>query len=281
MFWQSFYNVEDSHIKELVGKEDTTLDRVLDESDVIQECKGRNDKLLEFLCRPENLIQLVSHVTVEPSEETCQDDAKRYHKAFVSSELLTSDNCQLTEALSSSSTLMEQLFRFIRTRDPLNSLLASFFSNVVQGLLKQKPNVILEFFKDNTSLVDDIVYHVDTSAIMDLILKLVVCFETSITRFKVCHWLRDVRLIEKLIDTLKDDAGSETLCNTCQLLCDVMKVCRDPQETFKGAKDALLIELESEETIRRLICTVTSSKNKHLVRNGMNVLQSYLVKVRG
>lgn len=278
MFWQQL-NIEDSLLNELVTKEDTTLDRVLEESDIIQECKTKNEKLVNFLSRIENMEQLINYITLEPQND--EDEKTKFYKSYISCELLSSDTSLITDTLANDSILISQLWNFIRTREEINPLLASFFSKVVQLLLNRRPNLVLEFLKDNPTLVDDLVHHVDTSAIMDLVYRIVICFENSITRFKVCHWLRDMRLIEKLVGSLKEDSSSDSLCNTCQLLCDIIKVCRDPQETFKGAKDALLLELEDEETIQRIISVVTSSKNKYLINHGVNILHTYLTKVIG
>ncbi|KAL5261091.1 hypothetical protein ACHWQZ_G006970 [Mnemiopsis leidyi] len=275
MFWQQL-NLEDSLLNELVTKEDTSLDRVLEESDIIQECKTKNEKLLEFLSRMENMHQLINYIILEPQDES--DEKTKFYKSYISCELLSSDTSIITDTLANDSLLISQLWSFIRTREEINPLLASFFSKVVQILLNRRPNLVLEFLKDNPSLIDDLVFHVDTSAIMDLIYRIVICFENSITRFKVCHWLRDMRLIEKLISSLSEEASSDTLCNTCTLLSDVIKACRDPQESFKGAKDALLLELEDETTIQNIITTITSSKNKYLINYGVGVLQTYLTK---
>ncbi|XP_063675350.1 serine/threonine-protein phosphatase 6 regulatory subunit 3-like isoform X2 [Bolinopsis microptera] len=275
MFWQQL-NLEDSLLNELVTKEDTTLDRVLEESDIIQECKTKNEKLLEFLCRMENMHQLIDYIISEPQDES--DEKTKFYKSYISCELLSSDTTLITDTLANDSTLISQLWSFVRTHEEINPLLASFFSRVVQILLNRRPNLILEFLKDHPSLIDDLIFHIDTSAIMDLIYRIVICFENSITRFKVCHWLRDMRLVEKLVSSLSEEASSDTLCNTCHLLSDVIKVCRDPQESFKGAKDALLIELEEETTIQNIITTITSSKNKFLINHGVGVLQTYLTK---
>lgn len=275
MFWQQL-NLEDSLLNELVTKEDTTLDRVLEESDVIQECKTKNEKLLEFLSRIENMHQLIGYIISEPENDS--DEKTKFYRSYISCELLSSDTSIITDTLANDSILISQLWSFVRTREEINPLLASFFSKVVQILLNRRPNLVLEYLKDHPTLIDDLIFHIDTSAIMDLIYRIVICFENSITRFKVCHWLRDMRLIEKLVSSLSEEASSDTLCNTCNLLSDVIKVCRDPQESFKGAKDALLLELEDENTIQNIIKTITCSKNKFLINYGVGVLQTYLTK---
>lgn len=221
MFWQQL-NIEDSLINQLVIKEDCTLDRILAEDDVIQECKAKNEKLLDFLVRTENLHQLIDYIISEPTSEP--NEKLKYYKSFVACELLTSDSNMITDKLANDDIIAAKLWSFIKNKGEINPLLASFFSKVVQLLINRRPNSILEFLKDDISLIDDLIRHVNTSAIMDLIYRIVICFETSITRFKVCHWLRDVRLIEKLVALISSQTPSDKLCNTCQLLSEIIKV---------------------------------------------------------
>lgn len=65
MFWKFDLNAT-SHVDKLLEKEDVTLHELMDEDDVLQECKAQNRKLLDFLCRPQCMEELVSLVTRDP-----------------------------------------------------------------------------------------------------------------------------------------------------------------------------------------------------------------------
>lgn len=65
MFWKFDLNTT-SHVDKLLDKEDVTLRELMDEDDILQECKAQNRKLLDFLCRQQCMEELVSLVTQDP-----------------------------------------------------------------------------------------------------------------------------------------------------------------------------------------------------------------------
>lgn len=68
MFWKFDLHTT-SHIDTLLEKEDVTLTEVMDEDDVLQECKAQNHKLVDFLLRPQCMEDLVTFITQEPSTD--------------------------------------------------------------------------------------------------------------------------------------------------------------------------------------------------------------------
>ncbi|KAF2982535.1 hypothetical protein EK904_006849 [Melospiza melodia maxima] len=65
MFWKFDLNTT-SHVDKLLDKEDVTLEELMDEDDVLQECKAQNRRLLDFLCQQRCMEQLVTLITHEP-----------------------------------------------------------------------------------------------------------------------------------------------------------------------------------------------------------------------
>lgn len=65
MFWKFDLNTT-SHVDKLLDKQDVTLRELMDEDDLLQECKAQNRKLVDFLCQPSCLEELVSLTTHEP-----------------------------------------------------------------------------------------------------------------------------------------------------------------------------------------------------------------------
>lgn len=66
MFWKFDLHTT-SHIDTLLEKEDVTLLEVMDEDDVLQECKAQNHKLVDFLLRSQCMEDLVTFITQEPN----------------------------------------------------------------------------------------------------------------------------------------------------------------------------------------------------------------------
>ena len=50
-----------------------TLEELLSEDDVIQECKYMNSNLIEYLARPEVVDKLVRYVITNPEEEIAEN----------------------------------------------------------------------------------------------------------------------------------------------------------------------------------------------------------------
>ncbi|XP_026312307.1 serine/threonine-protein phosphatase 6 regulatory subunit 2-like [Piliocolobus tephrosceles] len=65
MFWKFDLNTT-SHVDKLLDKEHVTLQELMDEDDILQECKAPNQKLLDFLCRQQCMEELVSLITQDP-----------------------------------------------------------------------------------------------------------------------------------------------------------------------------------------------------------------------
>uniref|UniRef100_A0A6I8P789 Protein phosphatase 6 regulatory subunit 3 n=1 Tax=Ornithorhynchus anatinus TaxID=9258 RepID=A0A6I8P789_ORNAN len=167
MFWK-FDLHSSSHIDTLLERDDVTLKALLDEEDVLQECKAQNRKLLDFLLKAECLQDLVSFIVEEPPLSL--DEKIRYKYPNISCELLTSDVSQVNDRLGEDEALLVKLYSFLLNEPPLNPLLASFFSKVLSVLISRKPEQIVEFLKKKQDFVDLLIKHIGTSAIMDLLL---------------------------------------------------------------------------------------------------------------
>lgn len=65
MFWKFDLNTT-SHVDKLLDKEDVTLLELMEEDDILQECKAQNRKLVDFLCQQQCMEELVNLITHEP-----------------------------------------------------------------------------------------------------------------------------------------------------------------------------------------------------------------------
>lgn len=79
-------------IEELLNKDECSLEELLDDEDLIQECKNMNNKLINFFTR-ERIRRLIKLITVMPEV----DEHKRGHKyPYVASEIF---NCEIYQVL--------------------------------------------------------------------------------------------------------------------------------------------------------------------------------------
>ncbi|XP_011866447.1 PREDICTED: serine/threonine-protein phosphatase 6 regulatory subunit 3 isoform X2 [Vollenhovia emeryi] len=283
MFWTNNY-VSSPHIEALLNKEDVTLHELMDEEDILQECKSQNKKLVEYLTRPAVMEELVTLTTKEPSTDI--EERWRYKYPNVACELLTCDVPTLNEKLAGDEALLAKLYSFIDTDQPLNPLLASFFSKTIGVLVARKSDQnwysyqftclqVLEFLKSRQRCVDLLLQHLETSAIMDLVLKLVTQVEGSDMRQNILNWLDSQHLVQRLVKLLAPTSEVAKHANAAQLLCDMVTVARETQRTSteRADPDPILNTLESGETVSLLLETIlTTEKVESSIVGGIQVL---------
>ncbi|KAK3776485.1 hypothetical protein RRG08_023835 [Elysia crispata] len=276
MFWK-FNLLAASHIDTLLDKEDVTLQELMDEDDILQECKAQNRKLVDFLVQPENMEQMVKFITVEPPDDV--DEKLRFKYPNTACELLTSDVTQINDKLAGENELVNMLYSFLEGEKPLNPLLASFFSKVMGLLITRKSEMIFEFLKSKDDFVGRLLYHIGTSAVMDLLLRLITCIESPEIRRAVIEWLNEEKIVEKLVDSIVVATDEDIHCNAAQSLCDIVRLGREQfiQQQDIAEPDPLLVTMELEETVAKLLSNMfESDKNESVLVNGLCVIHTLL-----
>ncbi|XP_064139344.1 serine/threonine-protein phosphatase 6 regulatory subunit 2 isoform X12 [Loxodonta africana] len=275
MFWKFDLNTT-SHVDKLLDKEDVTLQELMDEDDLLQECKAQNRKLLDFLCRQQCMEELVSLITQDPPLD--MEEKVRFKYVLLpcqllglcpfrypntACELLTSDVPQINDKLGGDETLLNLLYDFLDHEPPLNPLLASFFSKTIGNLIARKTEQVIVFLKKKDGFIGLVLRHLGTSAMMDLLLRLVSCVEPAGLRQEVLHhhpqpcaqWLNEEKIIERLVGLIHPSQEEDRQSNASQTLCDIVRLGRDQggqlQETAEP--DPLLAVLESQGCIEQLL----------------------------
>ncbi|KAG5839137.1 hypothetical protein ANANG_G00201730 [Anguilla anguilla] len=272
MFWKFDLHTT-SHIDTLLEKEDVTLTEVMDEEDVLQECKAQNRKLVDFLVRPQCMEDLVSYITQEPGED--MDEKIRYKYPNISCELLTSDVGQVNDRLGEDESLLMKLYSFLQNEPPLNPLLASFFSKVLSILISRKPDQIVEFLRKREDFVDLMIKHIGTSAIMDLLLRMLTCIEPQQLRQDVLNWLNEEKVVQRLVDMVQPSQDEDRHSNASQSLCEIIRLSRDQMFQVQGCSepDPLLATLEKQETVEQLLSNIfDKEKNESAIVSVIQIL---------
>lgn len=252
MFWSQF-KFPVSAIDSLLAKDDCTLAEVLDDEMVLQECKGDNKKLLDFLVRQDVIEELVSMVTEEPSDE--MDERLRFKHPNVACELLSCESAAISEKLIGDETLMRRLWSFMDNEPPFNTLLASFFSRVMLALIRRETTFMFSFLRSKEDCIDRFLEHIDTSAIMDLPLGLVRACNSQELCMELVQWLRDTQLIERLVDLFQGSVSANKQRNASYTLCEMLRHCYGNLSQFTGPEQVLSL-LEHSELVQRLLKNV-------------------------
>ncbi|XP_036288403.1 serine/threonine-protein phosphatase 6 regulatory subunit 1 isoform X3 [Pipistrellus kuhlii] len=276
MFWKFDLHTS-SHLDTLLEREDLSLPELLDEEDVLQECKVVNRKLLDFLLRPPHLQAMVAWVTQEPPASG--EERLRYKYPNVACEILTSDVPQINDALGADESLLNRLYGFLQSSGCLNPLLASFFSKVMGILINRKTDQLVSFLRKKEDFVDLLLQHLGTSAIMDLLLRLLTCVERPQLRQEVVTWLNEEKIVQRLIEQIHPSKDDNQHSNASQSLCDIIRLSREQviQVQDSPEPDQLLATLERQETIEQLLSNMLEGQlNPSVLVNGVQVLLTLL-----
>ncbi|XP_027451424.2 serine/threonine-protein phosphatase 6 regulatory subunit 2 isoform X4 [Zalophus californianus] len=252
MFWKFDLNTT-SHVDKLLDREDVTLRELMDEDDILQECKAQNQKLLGFLCRQRCMEELVSLITQDPPLD--MEEKVRFKYPNTACELLTCDVPQINDRLGGDETLLNLLYDFLDHEPPLNPLLASFFSKTIGNLIARKTEQVILFLKKKDGFIGLVLKHIGTSALMDLLLRLVSCVEPAGLRMDVLHWLNEEKIIQRLVELIHPSQDEDRQSNASQTLCDIIRLGREQGSQLQEAPepDPLLTVLESQECVEQLL----------------------------
>uniref|UniRef100_A0A7S0WRG6 Uncharacterized protein n=1 Tax=Chlamydomonas leiostraca TaxID=1034604 RepID=A0A7S0WRG6_9CHLO len=225
MFWKVAGFSAPSPIEQLLDKEEFTLEELLDEDDLIQECKSLNGRLVAFLRERSTVEQLVRYL-VEPALDA--DDPKRTYKyPFTACEVFCCEVEAVFNTLLEDAELMQLLFSLLDQPAPLStsssSKTAGYFGRVVGNLLLRKTNEMMQYLQENIGLLEKLVAHVDTTSIADIIKRLVGADEQSSILFlpQYAQWLADTNLVELLLAKLAEGSSADAQANAADILSAV------------------------------------------------------------
>ncbi|XP_076040476.1 phosphatase 6 regulatory subunit 1-like protein fmt isoform X9 [Oratosquilla oratoria] len=287
MFWKySGYYSTSAQIDTLLQKEDVTLRELMDEEEILQECKAQNKKLLEYLSQPEVMEELVTLVVTEPAPDT--ELKTRFKYANLAAEILTSDVPVVISSLVSNKCLLDKLYGLLEREKPLNPLLASFFSKVLGMLVQRRSEQnwysyqftcfqVLDFLKSKGDFVKLMVHHLGTSAIMDLLMKLISSVEEDEIRLNVHKWLGECNLVEHLVEMLAPNKDSEEHASADTLLCEIINNARESFTDSSAQRNPLLVSIECEDSVNNLLdLLLHEERNESTVKHVINILLNLL-----
>ncbi|KAL7402569.1 hypothetical protein ABVT39_016981 [Epinephelus coioides] len=276
MFWKFDLHTS-SHLEALLDKEDVTLTELMDEEDVLQECKAQNRRLLLFLCQDQCMQDLVRMISTEPPAGV--EETKRFKYANIACELLTCDVGVINDKLGNEEPLLETLYAFLEQPSPLNPLLASFFSKTIGNLITRKTEQVISFLRRKEGFLSLVLKHIDTSAMMDVLLRLISCVEPPPLRLETLIWLNEEKLAQRLIELIHPERDEERQSNASQTLCDIIRLSRDQANQLQeiSQPDPLLTVLESQECVEQLLQNMFSAEcTESCIVNGIQVLLTLL-----
>jgi len=243
------------------------LEEVLDEAELLDNCKANDQDLLKYLTSENVVDQLLEYATKEPS--IALEEKIRFKYANASCEVLIVDSPAMVKCLNSQAS-MYRIWSMISSDTPLNPIVASYFLKLWSAVLMKKPIEASEFLKANPLFMDRLIFHISISAIADaLLLTSVVDFPGNDLSFqRVLHlvaradhkWLLlEVKLAEKLVGVLNVDRPlcDDSIFQICRVLQDIVISARhesqSPTDTAALLLAAVLQPSNAEALVQHIL----------------------------
>ncbi|KAE9461266.1 hypothetical protein C3L33_06863, partial [Rhododendron williamsianum] len=240
MFWKLPVLSSSSPVESVLDKENFTLEELLDEEEIIQECKALNSRLINFLRDRAQVEQLLRYIVEEPPEDA---ESKRVFKfPFIACEVFTCEIDVIFKTLVEEEELMNLLFSFLEPNRPHSALLAGYFGKVVICLMGHQ-----DVFRQLVDLIG-------ITSIMEVLIRLVGAEDHIYPNsLDVQQWLADSNLLEMIVDKLCPPSPPEVHANAAETLCAITR----------NASSTLAAKLSSPSFVARIFGHALEDSNSN------------------
>ncbi|XP_011089914.1 serine/threonine-protein phosphatase 6 regulatory subunit 3 isoform X1 [Sesamum indicum] len=266
MFWKLTALSASSPVESVLDKENFTLEELLDEEEIIQECKALNSRLINFLRDRAQVEQLLKYIIEEPLEDA---DSKRTFKyPFVACEIFTCEIDVILKTLVEDEELMDLLFSFLEANHAHSALLAGYFSKVVVCLMLRKTIPLMNYVKAHQDVLKQLVDLIGITSIMEVLVRLVGADDHLYPNSSdVMQWLADSNLLEMIVDKLNTSSPPEVHANAAETLCSITR----------NAPSLLATQLSSPSFVARIFGhALEDSNSKSALVHSLSVCISLL-----
>ncbi|KAG5248247.1 serine/threonine-protein phosphatase regulatory [Salix suchowensis] len=222
MFWKLTTLSTSSPVESVLDKDNFTLEELLDEEEIIQECKALNTRLINFLRERAQVEQLLRYIIEEPSEDAESKLAFKF--PFIACEIFTCEIDVILKTLVEEEELMNLLFSFLEPNRSHSALLAGYFSKVVVCLMLRKTIPLMNYVQAHQDVFRQLVDLIGITSIMEVLVRLVGADDHVYPNFTdVMQWLADSNLLEMIVDKLSPSNPPEVNANAAETLCAITR----------------------------------------------------------
>ncbi|XP_038726129.1 serine/threonine-protein phosphatase 6 regulatory subunit 3-like isoform X2 [Tripterygium wilfordii] len=222
MFWKLPSISASSPVDSLLDKENFTLDELLDEEEIIQECKALNSRLINFLRDRAQVEGLLRYIIEEPLDDA--ESKQTFKFPFIACEIFTCEIDVILKTLVEEEELMNFLFSFLEPNRPHSALLAGYFCKVVVCLMMRKTVPLMNYVQAHQDVFRQLVDLIGITSIMEVLIRLVGADDHVYPNFlDVMQWLADCNLLEMIVDKLSPLSPPEVHANAAETLCAITR----------------------------------------------------------
>ncbi|CAL9209116.1 unnamed protein product, partial [Musa hybrid cultivar] len=226
MFWRMTGLSQASPVDAILEKENFTLEDLLDEDEIIQECRALNTRLINFLREKVQVEQLLHYITEEPPEDA--DKKHSFKFPFIACEIFTCEVDIILRALVDDGQLMDKLFSFLKPDHPHSTLLAGYFSKVVICLMMRKTGLFLNYVQGHPEIIRELVDLIGITSIMEVLIRLIGADENMHSNYTdTIQCLEDADILEMIVDKFRSSDSPEVHSNVAEILCAITR-CAPP-----------------------------------------------------
>ncbi|XP_073040419.1 uncharacterized protein [Primulina eburnea] len=227
MFWKLTALSASSPVESVLDKENFTLEELLDEEEIIQECKASNSRLINFLRDRPQVEQMLKYIVEEAAEDA--DSMRTFKFPFIACEIFTCEVDSILKTLVEEEELMNLLFSFLEPDRPHPALLAGYFSKVVVCLMVRKTIPLMNYVKVHQEVFGQLVDLIGITSIMEVLVRLVGTDDHLYPNsLDVMQWLADSNLLEMVVDKLDASNTPEVHANAAETLCAITRTAPSP-----------------------------------------------------
>ncbi|KAI5671085.1 hypothetical protein M9H77_11449 [Catharanthus roseus] len=222
MFWRMAGLSTASPVETILDKDNFTLEELLDEDEIIQECKALNGRLINFLRERAQVEQLVRYVVEEAPEDA--EKTRTFKFPFIACEIFTCEVDIILKALVEDEELMNLLFSFLDPEHTHSTLLAGYFSKVVICLLLRKTVPLMNYIRAHQDIIGKLVDLIGITSIMEVLIRLIGADEHLYTNYTdVMQWLEETNVLEMIVDKFSSSDCPEVHANAAEALCAIIR----------------------------------------------------------
>ncbi|CAA0832289.1 SIT4 phosphatase-associated family protein [Striga hermonthica] len=211
-----------SPVEAILDKENFTLEELLDEDEIIQECKSLNGRLINFLREGDNVRQLIRYIVEEAPGDA--DRQRSFKFPFIACEIFTCEVDIILRALVEDEELMDLLFSFLLHEGPHSTQLAGYFSKVVVCLLLRKTTPLMNYIQAHREIIKRLVDLIGITSIMEVLIRLIGADEHIYANFPDSMlWLEDMNVLEMIVDKFSSSDCPEVHANAAETLCTIAR----------------------------------------------------------
>ncbi|KAI7837910.1 hypothetical protein COHA_008291 [Chlorella ohadii] len=248
MFWRVSGLNTASPVDSILDKESYSLEELLDEDELIQECKSLNARLTAYLKQRDTVEKLVRYL-VEPPPEGA-DPKRSFKYPFTACEIFCCEVEGIFNTLLEDEELLGLLFSLLEAPRPLHSMLAGYFSRVMGSLLLRRTQDIMQYLQRHQDLLARLVAHVDCTSIAEVLVRLVGADEQrAFLSTNHLQWLSDTDLLYQLLDKLQPGHPLEAQTNAAEILAALAQSQVSP--LTRNLAEPAFLELLVERALRQ------------------------------